>query len=263
MGVSPPPLQATPQAWPSTPREAKQLEVWQDRALCLTADPLLFMVPDKDSHGEEASSLRSKTIPAALKWCERCPVRRPCGETASRWDKTVTIRGGIDPRHIPNSQRPQGATGAQPRGRPRKDAVRPVEPRRPPMPARANAGQFKPRRDPATVPPGAVLDLVVKGWTAPDIQARLDAGQRFIEARRSDELRALTKSRPSDAFISRKWRGPDKPAWVLGTSVCGRVILVVTNTRGRIQTRFLLAGNVSTRINGAVLERFPESLVRE
>lgn len=244
---------------------------WKERAACLKANPDWFALPDADSHGPAAKELRPRYKRLALGFCAVCPVRVPCEDTATPWDKSFTVRGGIHPsqRKFSQEDRNHGMVSGKGSGRPRKRPEELAQPRYLETPE----GPLTPERE---VPDGAVLEYIAKGWMPQEIVNELKITGKTYEIRRRRDLLRWLVGRQEDAEIRVIWAARRKsgalydkpakgngPAHLISTSECGRVVLVATTKGGRITTRFLRAVHVRTRNNGARLERFPADLLPE
>lgn len=78
-------------------------EEWRDEASCKGLDTDLFEIDEELERGEEKQEL----IAWGLKICSTCPVRKPCGASATEMDKYWSTRGGQPPEGLfPDSKRP-------------------------------------------------------------------------------------------------------------------------------------------------------------
>jgi hypothetical protein len=71
-------------------------EEWRDGAACKGVDPDLFEIGEDLQRGEEKQEL----IAWGLRICSKCPVRKPCGASATESDRYWTTRGGQPPEGL-------------------------------------------------------------------------------------------------------------------------------------------------------------------
>jgi hypothetical protein len=70
-------------------------------------DTQLFELEEGIGRGKGEDEDQQELIARGLKICSRCPVRKPCGASASGMDKYWTTRGGQPPEGLfPDSKRP-------------------------------------------------------------------------------------------------------------------------------------------------------------
>lgn len=80
-------------------------EEWRDEAACKGVDPQLFELGEAVGRGKCEDE--EELIAWGLKICSKCPVRKPCGASATEMDKYWSTRGGQPPEGLfPDSKRP-------------------------------------------------------------------------------------------------------------------------------------------------------------
>lgn len=86
--------------------------VWTDDAACNGVMPELFQLSHQDDPGLEGISthtlqeLNFQKVETAKKYCDTCPVKKTCLETASTSDLHWSIRGGQTPTRLTWQKRP-------------------------------------------------------------------------------------------------------------------------------------------------------------
>ena len=97
-------------------------EEWRDEAACKGMDTDLFEIDEDLERGEEKQEL----IAWGLQICSKCPVRKPCGASATELDKYWSTRGGQPPEGLfPDSKRPApgGVTNASSKRKPKEFCI--------------------------------------------------------------------------------------------------------------------------------------------
>ena len=90
-------------------------EEWRDEAACKGVDPQLFELGEAVGRGKGEDE--EELIAWGLRICSKCPVRKPCGASASEMDKYWSTRGGQPPEGLfPDSEQPDSVPRGTARG---------------------------------------------------------------------------------------------------------------------------------------------------